>query len=251
MTIPNNDEVQNQGTTPMDLRTALRTTGSVRGFTNQRVDDGTLAAILDDARFAPSGGNRQGWRVVVINDPAVRIELGQMMQPVWDDYVHERATGRTPFNVIDNVAHSSLNRPSETDLDQPAIVPNDLLDSIVDAPVVLVIAADLAEISMMDKDLDRAAITGGASIYPFCWNLLLAARSRGLGGVLTTFLARAEPAAAALLEMPATYAIAATIFIGHPVHQPTKLSRRPVDTFTTIGTFNGEPFGSGQASPST
>ena len=45
----------------------------------------------------------------------------------------------------------------------------------------------------VDGDVGRVPMTGGASIYPFCWNVLLAARSRGLGGVLTTFLSRAEP----------------------------------------------------------
>ena len=43
----------------MDLTEALRTTGSAREFTDQVVDDATVNAILDDARFAPSGGNRQ------------------------------------------------------------------------------------------------------------------------------------------------------------------------------------------------
>ena len=106
----------------------------------------------------------------------------------------------------------------------------------------LVVAADLAYVAMMDKDLSRPAITGGASIYPFCWNVLLAARSRGLGGVMTTFLARAEPSAAPVLGLPPTYAIASTLFLGHPVHQPTKLKRAPVETFTTIDSFNGEVF---------
>jgi nitroreductase len=81
----------------------------------------------------------------------------------------------------------------------------------------------------------------GASVYPFCWNVLLAARERGLGGVLTTFLSRAEPQAAPLLRLPDGHALAATIFIGHPVHQPTRLRRNEVDTFASIDTFDGPP----------
>jgi len=50
----------------MDLQESLRTTGAVRRFTTEPVDDATLYALLDDARFAPSGGNRQGWRVAVV-----------------------------------------------------------------------------------------------------------------------------------------------------------------------------------------
>ncbi len=221
----------------IELGVAIRTTGAVRRFTDDPVDDATLYALLDDARFAPSGGNRQGWRVAVINDRATRSELGRMMQTVWDDYVRSAGTGRTPFNVIDPPDTASADdapvRPS---------APNDLLTGILDIPVVLVVAADLSKIAMMDKDLGRATITGGASIYPFCWNLLLAARDRGLGGVITTFLAREEPLAASLLGMPADHAIAAAVFIGRPVHQPTKLKREPVESFTTVDSFTGRAF---------
>ncbi len=220
---------------PLELSTAIRTTGAVRRFTAESVDDATVHALLDDARFAPSGGNRQGWRVVVVRDPVIRASLGDLMRPVWDEYAAVAATGRTPFTSVDPASYQMGGGRS-------SVVPNDLLENIVDVPVVLVVAADLSQIAMMDGELDRQPITGGASIYPFCWNLLLAARSRGLGGVITTFLARAEPAAAELLGLPPSYAIAATIFIGRPEHQPTKLKRSEVDTFTTIDRFDGEAF---------
>ena len=154
------------------------------------------------------------------------------MQGVWDEYKAQGTSGRTPFSVVG----------SDTEVAPFDSIPNDLLDNILQVPVVLVIAADLSLISMMDKDLDRAPLSGGASIYPFCWNLLLAARAHGLGGVMTTFLARAEPEAATLLALPPNFAIAATVFIGHPIHQPTKLRRNPVESFTTIDSFAGRPF---------
>jgi nitroreductase len=94
----------------------------------------------------------------------------------------------------------------------------------------------------MDAELDRPPMTGGASVYPFCWSILLAARARGLGGVLTTFLSRAEPDAAPILGLPVDHALVATIFLGYPVHQVTKLGRRPMTTFTTIDRFDGEAF---------
>src|SRR4051812_16860930 len=220
----------------MDLGDAIRQTGAVRSFTTEPVDDNTLAAVLDDARFAPSGGNRQGWRVVVVKDADIRRRLAEAMQIVWNEYVAASATGRTPFTVVDPP-------PYRLESERAASVPNPLLDGIDDIPVVLVVAADLTRVAMMDKDLERVALTGGASIYPFCWNLLLAARSRGLGGVMTTFLSRAEPVVAPLLGLPATYALAATIFLGHPVHQPTKLKRAPVAEFTMIDRFDGPAFG--------
>lgn len=227
----------------MELGEALRTTGSVRRFTDEVIDDETIYAMLDDARFAPSGGNRQGWRVVVVKDRELRAQLGRLMQPVWDEYVAIGASGRTPF--------SSALVPHDADA-EPVItpgVPNDIIGAIVDIPVVLVVAADLGLVAMMDRELDRKSITGGGSIYPFCWNLLLAARSRGLGGVLTTFLARAEPAAAPLLALPPNHAIAGTVFLGRPVHQPTRLKRQPVEQFTTIDSFSGAPFTIGRGGP--
>ena len=216
----------------MEISEAIRTNGAVRAFTDEPVDDETVAAILDDARFAPSGGNRQGWRVAVVGDRGIRRRMAELMQPVWDEYVAIGATGATPFNVIGQPA-IEVAKPS----------PNPLLEAFGSVPVVLAIAADLSMVAMMDKDLDRPALTGGASIYPFCWSILLAARSRGLGGVLTTFLSRAEPEAGPLLGLPDGHALAATICLGHPIHQPTRLSRRPVGAFATVDRFDGTPFG--------
>lgn len=216
----------------MDLRDGIRSTGAVRGFTNQPVQDSLLHEILDDARFAPSGGNRQPWRVAVVQDPELRRSLAVAMQPVWDEYVAISASGRTPFTVVEAA-------PYQLASVTPGNVPNDLLDKIETVPVVLAIAADLGSIAMMDKDLDRPTITGGASIYPFCWSVLLSARAHGLGGVITTFASRVEPVTGQLLGLPDHCALAATIFLGHPVKQATKLKRHPVAHFTTVNRFDG------------
>ena len=53
----------------------FRTTGAARRFTSERVEPAVVHQLLDDARFAPSGGNRQPWRVAVIEDLAVRRRL--------------------------------------------------------------------------------------------------------------------------------------------------------------------------------
>jgi len=219
----------------ISLLTAIRTTGAVRGFTSQPVEPGVLRSVLDDARFAPSGGNRQPWRVAVVNDRQIRIKLGQAMQPVWDEYVAISATGRTPFSVV-------APGPSELTTPTTGNAPNDLLDHIVDLPVVLAVAADLSRIAMMDKDLPRPTLTGGASVYPFCWNILLSARAHGLGGVMTTFASRAEEITGPLLGLPPDHALAAVIFLGYPVFQPTRLRRDPVESFTTIDRFDGQQY---------
>ena len=67
----------------METISTLRTTGAARAFTDEAVPDAVVHQILDDARFAPSGGNRQPWRVAVVGDVTVRRRLAELMQPVW------------------------------------------------------------------------------------------------------------------------------------------------------------------------
>ena len=113
---------------------------------------------------------------------------------------------------------------------------------MVDAPVVLVVTIDLSVVASFDSVLDRVGVISGASIYPFVWNILLAARSHGLAGVLTTYLASNEKACQEVLGVPEHHAIAALIPLGHPVKQLTKLRRKAVEEFTTIDRFDGETF---------
>ena len=211
----------------MDLLDTLRSTGAVRGFTDDPVGDDVVASILDTARFAPSGGNKQPWRVAVVKDPALRTTLADLMRPVWQEYMGASAAGQRPF-----VYGRSIDAP-------PIAVPNALIDDIQQVPVVLAVAANLLDIAIMDGNLDRPPVVGGASIYPFCWSIVLAARALGLGGVMTTFLSRAEPAAAPHLGLPADHALVATIFLGVPTHQNTKLRRNPVSSFATVDRFDG------------
>jgi nitroreductase len=80
-------------------------------------------------------------------------------------------------------------------------------------------------------------------VYPFVWNVLLAARNEGYGGVLTTMAVAEEPRVKELLGVPDPYAIAAVVPLGKPVRHVTKLRRRPVAEFVTRQSFDGAPFG--------
>ena len=77
--------------TPEDLYELMRCVPSTRQFTDEPVERETIVRVLDSARFAPSGGNRQGWRVIVLTDPATRRTLRELYVPRWDDYME--ATG--------------------------------------------------------------------------------------------------------------------------------------------------------------
>ena len=228
-------------TDPVDLRTALRTTGATREFTGEPVDDATLHRVLDTARFGPSGGNRQGWRVVVLRSPEVRRALRDAYLPGWYEYLAIRAAGLTPFAPITDreaeAAAAATATPIETGF----------AEHIDEAPVLLAVAVDLRELAAVDRDLGRYTFAGGASVYPFCWNLLLAARGEGLGGVLTTMAIRVEPEVRVLLGLPDEVALAAVIALGHPVKQLTRLTRQPVESFTTVDRYDGPAFTGGSA----
>ena len=97
-------------------------------------------------------------------------------------------------------------------------------------------------LAAVDRDSDRYSFCGGASVYPFAWNLMLAARGEGLGGVMTTMCIRHEDEVKALLGAPEQHALAAVIALGHPVHQPTRLTRGPVEGFATVDSVDGPAF---------
>ena len=219
----------------MDLQEAMRTTFACREFTDDPVSDEVLHRILDVARFAPSGGNRQGGHVVVVRDKGVRQRLGELCVPTLRLYAAQVAAGESPFNTVVPSAvdvATALDTPTE---------PFALFEHLGDVPVALVVSVDLAAVASMDKDLDRVGLVTGASIYPLVWNILLAARAEGLGGVVTTAVVPAEAEVRHLLDLPDTHAVAALIPLGVPVRQLTRLTRLPVEEFTTVDRFDGPP----------
>lgn len=230
----------------MDLIDALRSTGSVRDFRPDAVDDATLQRVLDNARFAPSGGNRQGWRVVVVKDPAIRTGLRDLYLPGWYEYLAQGQAGLVPFApVTDEAAElAAIARAGEVAA-AAAAGPGGFAEHLDRAPVLLVLLADLRVLAAVDKALDRYTLAGGASIYPFAWSILLAARAEDLGGVITTMPIRREPEVKALMGVPDEFCVAALLALGNPVSQPTRLTRRAVGEFTTIDRFDGVPFAPG------
>jgi len=223
-----------------DLETALRTTGAVREFTDRPVSRAEVARVLDVARFAPSGGNQQPWYVVSVEAPAVRDALGARIISAAKEYVALRQAGQRPFGLTDRGRWPG---PGAVDLAAARAAAVDLpaFSGIAQAPAVLAVCVELGKLAAMDAELDRHGVVPGASIYPFCWNILLAARLVGLGGVLTTFAVRHEPEVLELLGAPAGWGLAAVIALGEPVHQPTRLRRERIADFATVDSFTGPP----------
>src|SRR5689334_16792860 len=78
----------------MDFRAVIETTGTCRFYRPDPIPDPVLARVLDAARFAPTGGNRQGVRFIVVRDAAKRRRLQELYLPLWEQYV-ARATSRS------------------------------------------------------------------------------------------------------------------------------------------------------------
>jgi len=220
----------------MELYEVLRTTFAAREFTSDPLPDDTLAKILDQARFAPSGGNRQGWRVIVVRDPGTKRALADFSAFAGRRYAAQAANGENPWNTIDppRVDAATIERTP---------VPARLTESIAAAPVVLVVCVDLKVVASIDQDLDRVGIISGASIYPFAWNILLAARHEGFAGTITTLATAREPQIKALLGIPSHVAVCAVMPLGRPVRTLSRLKRRPVTEFAKRERWDGPSLG--------
>ena len=224
----------------MELRDVVRTTPATREFTDEPVTDEQLFAILDVARFAPSGGNRQGWRVIVLRDEATRRAIRDLYVLGWREYMAHANAGLVAFAPTD---HGRWTGPA-VDLEQARATPapTPFADHLDQVPILLLILAELSHLAVLDNGLDRQSIIGGASVFPFGHNILLAARDAGLGGVMTTALARQEPAVKELLGIPDGFGLAGLLALGHPVREITRLRRSSVADFTTVDRFDGPAF---------
>jgi len=220
----------------IELFDVMRTTFAARDYTGAELSDAVLYDILDNARFAPSGGNRQGNRVIVVRDKATREALGKLAEPAAKRYAAQVKLGESPWNTV---------VPTKATADEIAATsaPRALTEPFRAASVVLVFAVDLKVVASMDQFLDRVGVISGASIYPFVWNVLLAARQAGFGGTITTLAAAEEPKVQALLGIPKDHAVCAIVPLGKPVKQLSKLKRRTVEEIATRERFDGKPFG--------
>jgi nitroreductase len=215
----------------MDLFEAMRCAPTSRRFKTDPVPREALVRALENARFAPSGGNRQGWRVVVVEDPERRRALRDLYLPQWRAYL--QLTGGAQM-----LADPESFEPTRVRMVKRA---DGYANDLAEVPVHIVVGVRLADLAVTDAELPRQSIVGGASVYPFIQNLLLGLRAEGLGAAMTTLLVPAEAEVRRLLEIPEEVALAAHIGVGYREDPwPSKLARRPVADFAFSERF-GEP----------
>ncbi|HZR82814.1 MAG TPA: nitroreductase family protein [Candidatus Binatia bacterium] len=207
----------------MEFREVIQTAGTCRFYRPDPVPEDVLARVFDGARWAPTGGNRQGVRFIAVRDAGKRRRLRDLYLPLWEQYVG-RAT-----------SHAGAPRPKLLER------ADHFARHLHEIPVLVVVCAQLSDILATDRHLDRLSLVGGASVYPSVQNLILAARAEGLGTALTTLLCAVEPQVKELLEIPDGIATAATVALGYPARGfPQKLARRPISETCFADAF-GKP----------
>ena len=190
---------------PVTLREGLATTRAIRRYTSDPIPDADLAAILWHAGRAPSGSNRQPFRFIVLrsgpNATAAKSLLGEAFRSSWAE--KRSADGYRPSRFADSMQH--------------------FVDHFEQIPAVVLVC------------LDRYRApnpTEGASVYPACQNLLLAARALGYGGALTMWHLAVEDELRSLLAIPGHVGLSACITLGVPVGRHGTLRRKPLADIT-------------------
>ncbi|HEY5644586.1 MAG TPA: nitroreductase family protein [Pseudomonadales bacterium] len=200
------------------LYEAMSTLRAVRRLKPDPIPDDVLGRILQAAAWAPSGGNVQPWRVVVVRDRALRGTLGDLYRVEWEKY------GAGARYLLD-----SMTGEARAKQQRMLAAADHLGEHLGEAPVILVFCFNPKNMAITDADLGRPSVVGGGSVYPAVQNAMLACRAEGIGCTLTTLLCYQEPAIKAALTIPDDWFTCAFLPIGYPVlrgHGP--ISRRPV-----------------------
>jgi nitroreductase len=202
----------------MGLYEAMRTLRAVRRLKPDPIPDQVLNRALEAATWAPTGGNRQPWRIIVVKDRALKQRLGELYSAEW-----------SKFSGGYRGAMASLPEADRKRMERTLDAGDYLAKHWGETPVIAMFCFNPKEMAITDAKLNRPSVVGGGSVYPAVENFLLACRAEGLGCVLTTLLCLVEPEVRSLLAIPEPWATCAAIPVGYPVgrgHGP--LIRRPV-----------------------
>ncbi len=172
----------------ISLFEAVHSQRAIRNFSARSVSDDAIETVLRAAVKAPSAGNRQPWRFLVIRDVDIKRRLGEWYLSAWQAAIADMG-----------------------ELSQPYRHGAELAEQIEMVPVVILACIDHGQ-----PGYGLGPVTRGASIYPAIQNLMLAAGALGLGTVLTTLHTQYEDEIKQLLKIPDSVETAALIPVGYP-----------------------------------
>jgi nitroreductase len=184
------------------------------------VPDEVLYRILDAGIRAPSGGNTQHWRFVVVKDPQVKQQVQQVYQKGWSEVQAMYRTRTAPEHMAEGKFRRLLDAAAH------------LAEHLAEAPVLLF--ACLKERPMPPQLAVKLARLSGSSIYPAVQNILLACRALGLGATLTTVCSLHDDELKPILRLPADLSTYALIPIGYPLGKFGPVQRLAVEEVTCV-----------------
>lgn len=214
-------------TEPVELYDALMTTRAMRRFTDEPVSDEDIEACLRAAVQAPSGGNIQPYQFLVVTDPDKRARLGEIYLRAWERYAPAVAAVTPPARTEEAGRRHARN----------VAVSDELARSLGSVPVHVLVLMPGISMGVSDDDGPMDVGPTEASVYPAVQNLILAARSRGLGTVLTTVYRIHQDEVRAVCAIPDRYEVVALLPIGHPRGSWGVAARRPAASLTSWNTF--------------
>jgi nitroreductase len=185
----------------------IRTTRSMRRLKPDPVPNELIRKILEAGVSAPSGGNMQRWRFLVIHDPKIKETVGALYKRAWDEQVAPRYRSGEPAPGTSRERFARMLAAAEH-----------LANHIHEAPVWIVPCLEGA----------TPTRTSGSSVYPAVQNMLLAARALGLGTTLTTLYLQFEKEAEAALGLSSGVHSYALLPIGYPMGRFGPVRRVPL-----------------------
>ena len=191
-----------------DLFDIIRTTRSMRRLKPDPIAPELIRQILEAGVCAPSGGNLQRWRVLLIQSPEVKQTVGAYYKRAWDEIVAPRYRAGTPAPGMSQERFQRLLAAGEY-----------LAAHMHEAPVCI--------ISCLQGETPTR--TAGSSIYPAVQNMLLAARALGLGATLTTLYLSFEKEVEGALGLPPDWHSYALLPIGYPLGRFGPVRRIPLE----------------------
>ena len=214
----------------MELYEAMSSLRAVRRLRPDPIPSEVLECVLKAATWAPTGGNVQPWRAIVVLDAQKKAAMGEWYADRWKAYSSQHVAMLEGAPEKARAASQRVLRAGDH-----------LAEHFGETPAVIVFCFNPTTMAITDSEQDRPSVVGGGSVYPAVQNLLLACRAEGLGCVLTTLLCQREPELRKLLEIPDPWYTAAAVPIGYPVlrgHGP--ISRRPVGKLAYADTWGAK-----------
>lgn len=213
------------------LYQAMSTLRAVRRLRPDPIPDDVMQRLLQAACWAPTGGNEQPWRVIVVTDADRKLALKEIYQPQWAKYAK---------GFIKRVA--GLPEDELAKWQRVAAAGDHLADHLHEAPALLLFCANPKAMAITDAGLDRVSMVGGGSVYPAVQNLMLACVAEGIGCTLTTLHCLREDEVKAALDIPDGWATVGLVPIGYPVRGGHgSITRQPPEQLAFQDTF-GEPW---------